>query len=41
MRHLGLAMTVCVIGGIMYVICNVAHHAAMEVSLQVDKTYSR
>ena len=35
MRHLGLAMTVCVIGGITYVICNVAHHAVMEVSLQV------
>ena len=41
MRHLGLAMTVCVVGGITYVICNVAHHAAMEVSLRVDKTYSR
>ncbi|XP_023717013.1 uncharacterized protein LOC111869601 isoform X2 [Cryptotermes secundus] len=31
MRHMGLAMAVCVIGGITYVICNVAHHAASEV----------
>jgi gustatory receptor len=40
-RHLGLAMAVCVIGGITYVISNVAHHTAIEVSLQGDKTYSR
>ena len=37
-RHLGLAISVCVIGGITYVTCNVAHHAAREVSQQVDKT---
>ncbi|PNF24014.1 hypothetical protein B7P43_G08614 [Cryptotermes secundus] len=36
MRHMGLAMAVCVIGGITYVICNVAHHAASEVSLSAD-----
>lgn len=41
MRHLVLAISVCFIGGIMYVISNVAHHAAIEVSLQCDKTYSR
>jgi hypothetical protein len=41
MRQLGLAMIVCIVGDITYVICDVAHHAAMEVSLQVDKIYNR
>lgn len=34
MRHMGLAMAVCVIGGITYVISNVAHHAASEIGPQ-------
>jgi succinate dehydrogenase hydrophobic anchor subunit len=32
LRHSGLAMAVCVIGGITYVMANAAHHAASEVS---------
>lgn len=41
MRHMGLAMAVCVIGGITYVISNVAHHAANEVSVSVDSIWGR
>jgi gustatory receptor len=39
MRHLGLGMAVCVIGGITYVISNVAHHTASEVSLSADNIW--
>ncbi|KDR19186.1 gustatory and odorant receptor 63a-like [Zootermopsis nevadensis] len=31
LRHLGLALAVCVIGGVTYVMANGAHHAAREV----------
>lgn len=32
LRHLGLALAVCVIGGVTYVMANGAHHAAREAS---------
>jgi uncharacterized protein (DUF39 family) len=38
MRHMGLGVAVCVIGGMTYIISNVAHHAASEVSLSVVST---
>ncbi|GFG31240.1 hypothetical protein Cfor_06768 [Coptotermes formosanus] len=40
MRHLVLAMSVCFIGGIMYVISNVAHHAAIEVGPEFSEKLS-
>lgn len=39
-RHLGLAMIVCVVGGITYIISNVAHHTTIEVRLQGGNIYS-
>jgi hypothetical protein len=40
MRHMGLAMAVCVVGGITCVISDVAHHAASEVSFSDDRVCS-